>query len=56
MTKSTNPDAQRSNVKNPNNPSYVADRGNRIHQGHANVPPPPAEQGAPDAGQTGPKK
>ncbi len=44
---------QRSNVKNPNNPAYVADRGNRIQQGHANVPPPATatvtETTAPDA-------
>lgn len=35
------PAAQRSNVKNPNNPGYRADRTNRINQGHADPPPPP---------------
>jgi hypothetical protein len=33
--------SQRSNTKNPNNPAYVADRGNRIQQGDRNPPPPP---------------
>jgi hypothetical protein len=31
----------RSNVKNPNNKAYEADRTNRIGQGHGSVPPPP---------------
>lgn len=34
---------QRSDVKNPNNPAYVADRDNREDLGHPNVPPPPAQ-------------
>lgn len=37
------PNDDRANVKNPNNPSYEADRKNRIEQGHPN-PPPPAQQ------------
>jgi len=35
------PNNQRSNVKNPNNPAYGADRANREQLGHANLPPPP---------------
>ena len=42
---------QRSDVKNPNNPAYQADRDNRIGQGHPNPPPAaprvPAPQPAP---------
>ncbi len=41
MSKKSTPNDARSNVKNPNNPAYVADRGNRIAEGHPNVPPPP---------------
>ncbi|MBI4705859.1 MAG: hypothetical protein HY744_32605 [Deltaproteobacteria bacterium] len=52
--KGQNPNSQRSNVKNPNNPAYVADRGNRIQQGHPNVPPPPPVQ--PSPGPQTPKK
>lgn len=36
------PSDDRSNVKNPNNPAYEADRKNRLEQGHPN-PPPPAQ-------------
>lgn len=35
------PETQKSNVRNPNNPAYEADRDNRIRQGHTNVPAPP---------------
>ena len=35
-----NPNDERSNVKNPNNPAHEADRKNRIKQGHPNVTPP----------------
>lgn len=45
---------QRSNVKNPNNPQYTADRSNRIQQGHPNVPPPATE--APQVSPPAPKK
>jgi hypothetical protein len=31
---------RRSDVKNPNNPAYEADRANREALGHPNVPPP----------------
>lgn len=41
MTKKPSPNDQRSDVKNPNNPAYVADRTNRQNHGHANVPPAP---------------
>lgn len=34
------PNDQRTNVKNPNNPAYEADRQNRIDLGHGNAPPP----------------
>ena len=54
MAKSNqNPSAQRSNAKNPNNPAYVADRANRIAQGHPDpppAPPPPATTGTPSQG------
>jgi hypothetical protein len=53
MANSSNPNAQRADVKNPNNPAYVADRSNRIQQGHPNVPPPPATtEGAPNTTPT----
>ncbi len=39
---------QRSNVKNPNNPAFVADRANRIQQGHPNTPATPPKTSAPD--------
>lgn len=45
---------QRSNVKNPNNPQYTADRSNRIEQGHPNVPPPAPQE--PQPSSTAPKK
>lgn len=35
------PNDQRSDVKNPNNPAYDADRTNRQNLGHDDVPPPP---------------
>jgi len=41
MSKHHGPNDHRSNVKNPNNPAYQSDRGNRTSQGHANIPPPP---------------
>lgn len=56
MAKSTSPNSQRSDVKNPNNPAYSGDRANRIEQGHANVPPPPAPHGTPTTVSTEPKK
>jgi hypothetical protein len=34
------PNDQRSQVKNPNNPAYPADRANREKLGHDNIPPP----------------
>lgn len=43
MPKRTSPNDQRSNVKNPNNAAYVADRNNRSNLGHANVPPEPIQ-------------
>jgi hypothetical protein len=43
------PNDQRSNVKNPNNPAYTADRSNRESLGHTSVPPPaPAQPQKPD--------
>lgn len=42
-TKQNSPNEDRSDVKNPNNPAYEADRQNRIQQGHPN-PPAPAPQ------------
>ncbi len=43
MSKNHTANDQRSNVKNPTNPAYQADRVNRIELGHPNVlPPPPA--------------
>lgn len=41
MSKQPSPNDQRSNAKNPNNPSYAADRTNRQNLGHANVPVAP---------------
>lgn len=41
MKKQHTPNEKRGIVKNPNNPAYVADRDNRIKQGHPKVPPPP---------------
>ncbi len=41
MSAKPSPNDQRSNVKNPNNPAYEADRANRIGLGHPAVPPPP---------------
>lgn len=38
---------QRANVKNPNNAAYVADRSNRIQQGHPDAPPPPPKKEEP---------
>lgn len=38
MTQKHSPNDQRSDVKNPNNPQYDADRQNRIDQGHGNAP------------------
>lgn len=35
---------RRSDVKNPNNPAYEADRANREALGHPNVPPPAQRQ------------
>lgn len=49
MASKANPQAQRSNVKNPNNSKYVTDRANRIQQGHAHVPPPPPTTAPPQA-------
>jgi hypothetical protein len=46
MTNQNNPNDQRSDVKNPNNPAYEADRGNRIKEGHPNPPPPPPKEDA----------
>lgn len=48
------PAAQRSNVKNPNNAAYQADRMNRLSQGHANQPPPPPAQQS--SGSSEPKR
>lgn len=41
MSKKSSSNDQRSDVKNPNNPAYVADRSNRQSLGHPNVPPAP---------------
>lgn len=41
MSKKSTPNDQRSDVKNPNNPAYVADRSNRQSLGHPNVSPAP---------------
>lgn len=38
------PNDQRSDVKNPNNAAYEADRANREAQGHPVPPPPPPTQ------------
>lgn len=38
MSKQRSPNDQRSNVKNPNNAAYVADRHNRKDLGHPYVP------------------
>jgi len=43
----TNPNDRRSDVKNPNNPAYDADRANREALGHPNVPPPAPQQPPP---------
>jgi len=44
----TTPNNDRSNVKNPNNPAYEADRQNRVREGHENAPPAaPAPSPAP---------
>lgn len=40
MSTQPDPNDQRSNVKNPNNPAYEADRSNRKRLGH-DVPPAP---------------
>ncbi len=45
---------QRSNVKNPNNPAYGADRANRIQQGHGDGPAVPQVTPQP-AGEVAPK-
>jgi hypothetical protein len=50
MSKKSTPSRndQRSNVKNPTNAAYPADRQNRIQQGHAPpAPAPPAPTNAP---------
>ena len=47
MKKSYTPNDQRSQVKDPNQAAYGADRANRIEHGHANVPPPPPATPAP---------
>lgn len=44
MSKRLPPNDQRSNVKNPNNPSHVDDLTNRQNLGHGNIPPAPAVQ------------
>lgn len=41
MSQKPSPNDQRSDVKNPNNPAYVADRSNRVSLGHPTVPPAP---------------
>ena len=41
MSQKPSPNDQRSDVKNPNNPAYEADRQNRTEQGHPNAPPAP---------------
>lgn len=48
MTKKTSsPNDQRSNTKNPTNPAYDADQANRIRQGRENAAPPPEPSQAP---------
>lgn len=42
--KDRNPNDDRSDVKNPNNPAYEHDRANREQLGHDEVPPPPPLQ------------
>jgi hypothetical protein len=52
-TKNHSANDARSNVKNPNNPAYSADRTNRIQQGHADpppAPPPSPSQGSAEKG------
>ncbi len=47
MSNKPSPNDQRSNVKNPNNPAYEADRTNREAQGQPApppAPPPPAQR------------
>ena len=39
--KQPTPNDQRSQVKDPQQPAYEADRKNRIAQGHPDVPPTP---------------
>jgi len=56
MPKTPSSNDTRANVKNPNNPAYVADRGNRIAQGHSNVPPPPTNPPGATSGGTGVKQ
>ncbi len=41
MSKTPSPNDRRSDTKNKNNPTYVADRNNRQRLGHAPVPPAP---------------
>jgi hypothetical protein len=41
MSKKPSPNDQRSDVKNPNNPAYVADRDNRQSLGQEHVLPSP---------------
>ncbi len=43
--KTPSPNDNRSNVKNPNNAAYEADRLNRARQGHKNVPPKAKKKG-----------
>ncbi|MDR0965132.1 MAG: hypothetical protein LBM75_01260 [Myxococcales bacterium] len=38
--KPQNPNDQRADVKNPNNPAFEKDRLNREKEGHGNAPPP----------------
>jgi hypothetical protein len=49
--KQHSPNDHRSIVKNPNNPAHEADRGNRVVQGHPDVPPPAPPQSAPPPGK-----
>jgi hypothetical protein len=46
MSKRRTPNDQRATIKNPTSSDYVADRANRIAQGHPNIPPPPPTQPA----------
>lgn len=46
-TKTSTPNDQRSDTKNPNNPAYDADRANRDRQAQPNPPLTPAPQPAP---------